>query len=323
MMKFVRLITTGGTIATTTKANRTAARLSANELIHRTVTDHDVDATVKIEEILQVPSWSLDARAMSQIAMTVRAAAREPEVSGVVMTHGTTTMEYSAYLADLFVDTDVPVVFTGAMRNADAPDADGPRNLADALRVAIHDGSRSIGVVVCFAGKVFGARDVRKNHREALDAFTGGSLGTIGESGFNLVNQPRRPRIFKEPIEPNVGMVKAFPGCGRDQIDLLVAGGSRGIVVEGLPGSGGIPPEMQPGLRDAAQKGLPVVVASRAPLGRVPSPPTGGTEAPLQDMDLISAGDLTTEKAWVLLMAVLGETSDRQALRKIWHEVAG
>jgi L-asparaginase len=315
------LLATGGTIATVTEGGTSAARLSAHELLAPSASGLAPELRVEVEEISRVPSWQLDSGAMHKIAMRARAAAGDPEVTGVVVTHGTSTMEYTAYLTDLFLAGDVPVVFTGAMRMADRADADGPRNLRHALAVASSPESRSVGAVVCFAGGVFAARDVCKMEREAVDAFGGGLIGTVDDRGVVIGSRPRRPRRFDGAIEPKVALVKAYPGAGRAQVDAMLDEGALGMVVEGFPGNGGVPPGMQVGLGAAVETGIPVVLSSRAPHGKISSPPTGGTGDPLRELGLISAGDLTAEKAWVLLMAALGETHDRDVVREIFQEV--
>jgi L-asparaginase len=317
------LLATGGTIATVTEAGTSTARLSAAELLGPAEGDLAPEMRVEVEDVSRVPSWHLAPQEMHEIATRACASASDPRIAGVVVTHGTSTMEYTAYLADLFLAGDAPIVFTGAMRMADRPDADGPGNLRDSLIVASAIESRSIGAVVCFAGEIFAARDVRKVERVATAAFTGGRIGSIVNGGLVLEVRPRRPRRFAGRIEPRVAIVRAYPGAGRAQVDAALHEGALGIVVEGHPGAGGVTPGMLVGLGAAVEQGIPVVLSSRAPHGKIPSPPTGGTGDPLRDLRLISAGDLTTDKAMVLLMASLGETRDNEALRRIFREVAG
>lgn len=321
-MPRVRLIATGGTIATVSHRNTTSARLSASELLEQ-AQPLPPDIEVDIEDFSRVPSWSLDARSMHQIALRARAAATEPGNSGVVVTHGTSTIEYTAFLTDLLLPGEAPVAFTGAMRTADDHDSDGPRNLRDALAVAAAADARSMGAVVCFSGAIFPARYAQKVQRQAIDAFTGPVAGAIDHRGVVVGHPAWRPRVFEGTIEPEVSLVKAYPGAGRAQIDAALKEGSLGIVIEGLPGSGGIPTKMSQGVRAAVDAGVPVVLSSRAPYGCVPSSPTGGTGDPLRDLDLISSGDLTPEKSWVLLAVALGEAHhDRDGVRKIFQEVA-
>ena len=155
---------------------------------------------------------------MAGIATAARDAARQPEVRGVVVTHGTTTLEYTAFLADLFLDVDTPVVFTGAMRRADHADPDGPRNLRDAVEVAASDEARGDGALVVFSGRILHASGAWKARRMDLDAFVdlGGQLGRVSNGLIEVAatSEPRgrRPDPFAGRIDPNVALIKAVPG---------------------------------------------------------------------------------------------------------------
>ena len=240
------------------------------------------------------------------------------------MTIGTSTLEYGAFMTDLFLEVDNPVVFTSAMRRADQTDPDGPSNLRDAIDVAKSDESWGRGVVVCFHGKLMSARGVWKLHREDVDAFVAwdGDLGAVHDGSVTYFRESVRPQPFARAINDSVVLVKAYPGADGFLIDAAVSRGVRGIIVEGLPGVGGLPPMMHASVRDAVDKGVVTVVASRAPAGKIPNPPTGGTGSPLADLHLVSAGSLTAEKAWVLLMAVLGESTDPETARLRFENVA-
>ncbi len=321
----VKLLTTGGTISTAydPRLSRTRPALSGAELLG-SLGNLDGIAGVDIEELFRVPSWALGPAEMFLVAQAARDAAASGTYAGVVVTHGTTTLEFSAFMADLYLDVEAPVVFTGSMREADVADTDGPRNLRDAIRVAASAEARGKGALVCMNGDVLAARDATKLHRTAVQTFVGleGPLGHVDRDLVAFYREPLRRRVFHRPIEPAVALVKAYPGAGRQQVDAVVGAGVRGIVVEGLPGAGGVPPAMQEGLRDARARGVTLVLASRSPLGRVLPYAAGGTGAPLRELDLLFAGTLTAEKAWVLLMAALGETGDPAELRAIFLALA-
>lgn len=319
--RFVRLLATGGTIATiTTPSGRTAPVVEAETLASLVSTP---GVPVRPEQMTQTPSWALGPEEMWGLAKRARDAAHESGCLGVVVTHGTSTLEYSAFFADLAHDTDVPVVFTGAMRRSDDPAADGPRNLSAAVRVASSPEARCRGVLVCFAGDILAARDVWKAERAAERAFVGlgGPVGSITGTDVRFTRLMPRTRAFEGSIERRVALVKAYPGADGSIIDVAVAAGARGLVIEGMPGAGGVPPAMREALAKAVERCALVVLASRAPFGRLPDA-GGGTGSPLANLPLASAGDLTAEKAWVLLCVVLGGANERADAKRRFEEVS-
>jgi L-asparaginase len=266
---------------------------------------------VAVEDVSLTPSWALAPRDMQRIALRVREVARSGEFDGVVVTHGTQTLEYTAFLTDLFLDSNVPVVFTGAMRLASSPDSDGPNNLREALNTAASEEYAGMGVIVSFAGRTISARSAWKWSRSESDAFRSADSA-----------RSRRRRTFSGEIEPRVGMLKVHPGAGSEALTALVDSDLRGLVIEGLPGQGGVPQPMHQTLRAAAAR-MPVVLSSRAPSGFLSSSPTGGTGEPLRGLGLISARGLSSEKAFVLLMVALAEVTKREDVNAIFDEVGG
>jgi L-asparaginase len=318
----VALLTTGGTISTTADpvTGLSTPTLGAGEL--RALAEVP-DVTVRVRELSKVPSWTLDPPAMARIAIAARDAAREPDITGVVVSHGTSTLEYTAFLADLVLDGPATVVLTGAMRRADDPRADGPTNLRDAVLVAASPSARDVGAVVVFAGHIIAARRAWKARRVDSDAFVGldGDIGRIADSHVEMFRRPARVTPFSGRLEPRVGFVKAVPGADGSLVEAALAETPRGLVVEGLPGVGGIPPAMRDAVLAAAAR-IPVVLASRAPFGLLPESPTGGTGEPFRDAGLLSAGDLSAEQAWLLLMAALADGKTDSDVRARFLAVA-
>jgi L-asparaginase len=320
--RVVALLTTGGTVSTTTDGatGRSASTLGADELAGLAAMP---GITFDRRALSQVPSWTLDPAAMARIAIAARDVARVPSVTGVVVSHGTTTLEYSAFLADLVLDVDTPVIFTGAMRRADEPDPDGPQNLRDAIAVAVEPASRGRGVLVVFAGQIVAGGRVWKAQRTDAAAFIGldGDMGSVIDGAVELGRSPSRGIPFSGRLETRVGFVKAVPGADGAMVEAAERANPRGLVIEGLPGVGGIPPGMTEAVRDAAAR-MPVVIASRAPFGRLPAVPTGGTGEPLRDVGLWSADNLTAEQAWLLLMMTLGEGGTRDEMDRRFASAA-
>jgi L-asparaginase len=322
MASLVTLLTTGGTVATTylKESGRSVPTARPHELAALAAVD---GVRIQARSIRQAPSWALDPAAMAEIALAAREAAREPGIDGVVVTHGTTTLEYTAFLTSLVVDGSTPVVLTGAMRRADDPDADGPGNLRDAIRVVSSRVPRAEGVFTVFAGRILAARRCWKARRMDTDAFvdTGGQIGSVVDGAVTLQGDPPPSAGFSGRLVTNVAFVKAVPGLDGRAIERILADDPAGIVVEGLPGVGGVSPDMHASLIGAARD-RPVVLASRAPFGRLPEVVTGGTGEPFRDAGFWSAGDLTAEQAWLLLMSVLGEGGTPDDVRAQFHAIA-
>jgi L-asparaginase len=324
VIRHVRLLATGGTIATTIDpvTGRSASTLGADVVALATVKGVEVSVDV----VASQPSWALDPVDMARIASLAVGVAGEAGVDGVVVTHGTTTLEYTAFLTDLFVRGVAPVVFTGAMRRADDPAPDGPDNLRDAVAVAASTEARGHGALVVFAGRIIDGRHAWKANRSHVDAFvdlSGSQLGRVSQEEVSMV-APRRPRTaLAATIEPHVAFVKLVPGAGGDVVDGALSSGPAGLVVEALPGSGGVPALALPSLRAAAER-IPVVIASRAPFGTQSRVPTGGTGEPFDGIPFLSAGRLSAEAAWLLLMAILGQggNHDRSTLRSTFDAIA-
>jgi L-asparaginase len=305
--KRIALLTTGGTIATTTNSStgRTVPTLGVSLADLADVEGIDL----AVEEVSNVPSWRLDPLAMMRIAKRAVTCAETAGVDGVVVTHGTTTLEYTAFLVHLLLRSNTPVVLTGAMRRADDPEPDGPANLRDAVLVAAGPEARGLGALVVFAGRIIGggrAWKANRSEREAFVDLSGRDVGSIHDDAISIDDRPARLQPFEGHLEPRVRLVKLMPGADGSGIEAAAISGARGLVVEALPGSGGVPPGAVEALSSAAAR-IPVVVASRAPFGRQPDAPTGGTGEPLAGIPLISARALSAEQAWLLLMLVLGE----------------
>jgi L-asparaginase len=223
---------------------------------------------------------------------------------GAVVTHGTDTLEETAYLLDLVLRTDRPVVLTGAMRTADDPAWDGPANLVASVAAVTDWRDRPPGVAVMMAGTLHAARSVVKSHTDALDAFSS------VDQGLSV-----RERIATDRIEARVELVDAYVGADAKFIRHAVATGARGIVIAAL-GRGNVPPAMLSGVREAVAAGVVVVVCSRC--GRGQTAPRYGYEGggvTLQDAGALFAGDLPAPKARIKLMVLLGAGAAAETIR--------
>ena len=293
----VVIIGTGGTIAGTaaTAAAHTgyqAGALGVEALIAAVPALQG--QALEGESLARIDSCDMDHATWASLAARVALHLQRAEVCGVVITHGTDTLEETAYFLHRVLAASKPVVLTAAMRPATALSADGPQNLLDAVTVARHAGAR--GVLAVLAGRVHAGADLRKLHGYRVDAFSSGDAGALGavEDG--------RPRLFRAwPAEavheaatrlpdakdwPAVDLVTSHAGARGRTLDALVAAGAQGIVIAGT-GNGTVHAELLAAARRAESQGVVVRRASRCVLGGVvgTSPdalPSAGTLTPVQ-----------------------------------------
>lgn len=269
----------------------------------------DMAASGQIEAhgVAQVDSKDMGWPVWQALAGAVDAALARPEVTGIVVTHGTDTLEETAWLLHALLAATRPVVLTCAMRPATALSADGPRNLVDAVAVAQDAGAR--GVLTVCAGVIHGAQDVTKSHTWALDAFSSGDAGPMGHVVHGAVRwqRPAPPgagasgdgrlaqRLSAVGVLPRVDILLNHAGADGANVRDLLRGGARGLVVAGT-GHGTLAAPLEAALREAVAAGVPVVRATRCAAGGV---------ARWADDPFIGAGTLNAAKARVTLQLAL------------------
>lgn len=311
----VRLIATGGTIA-----SGRAGSLSATELKELNPELNDI-AELSVEDYLTIGSSRMTPELQFGLAEHVNALFRdEPDLSGIVITHGTDSLEETAFLLDLLLESDRLVVFAAAMRAPRQSDTDGPRNLVNAVRLAASEGARGLGVLVTLNDEFHAARDVRKTHTVATNAFTSPGFGPLGyfdgESIYLARRPARRLTLLVDSIEPRVTLIRLFAGSDGSQVRAAVVSGQRGIVLE-VFGRGNVPPDVMDAVRDARAKNIAVVFTSR----------TGGGRVVLDDdakrSGVVSGEDVDGLKARLVLVAALGTTNDPEKLRSYFRLLSG
>jgi L-asparaginase len=322
----IRILATGGTIAgAQTGAGRGyhAATLSIEALV-AAVPQLAALARLDVEQVAAIGSQDMDEQVWLKLAQRAQAALDDPAVAGVVITHGTDTMEETAYFLNLVVRTEKPVVLVGAMRPATAISADGPMNLYNAIAVAVHPQARGRGVLVVANDEIHFAREVSKTNTTQLGTFKAthrGLAGIVNAGRLHLYAPPVRRHTAASEFAPakftalpRVDIVYAHAGMGGEHIDAAVRAGAKGIVVAGV-GDGNMTAAALAAATSAAQTGIAVVRSSRTGGGVIER----NIEVDDDRHGFIAAEELNPQKARVLLQLGLTRTADTNALQELFY----
>lgn len=325
-MSKVFLITTGGTIASKrdSATGDVVSSVSAEEL-KATLHDPLDGIDVEVEEFCNVGSYALDLPTVLGLTRRVAETLRREDCAGVVVTHGTDTMEESAFMADLLAGSDKPIVFTGSQRPFDEPGTDGPRNIADSIRLAASPAARGLGAVICFEQEFHAARDATKSHTSRVDTFVSAEHGKLGEIDGERIVVHRHPAVRRSYAIPeavaDVELLKVAMGTSGRFIPYVVENGAKAIVLEGF-GRGNVTPAVTAAAADAIGKGVAVIVTSRCQRGRVKPIYGNGGGRTLAEAGAIFAGDLSAVKARILASVLLGLGVDDARLRAEFEHLA-
>lgn len=320
----VRLIATGGTIAMKIDPVKKAPvpAISGEDLVS-TVPEIASVARVEVENLSNVPSDYMDPPRWIELQRAVAKALARPEVAGVIVSHGTDTLEETAWFLDLTVASEKPVVLIGAQRNASEKDFDGPRNLLNAARVAVSPEARGKGSMIVLNNQVNAAREAGKWNTSSVETFRSGDFGFLGIADTDRVVFYRSPTrrqhvaLVADKL-PYVEIVQMYGGADGTLVRAAVAAGAKGIVVQAL-GWGNVNVPMYEAIVEAIGKGVAVVISTRVPTGRVlPVYGFKGGGKTLKEAGAIFADDLSPQKARLLLMLALQSPQKAAEIQKLF-----
>lgn len=318
----VAIIFTGGTISMKVDPRLKAAipALSSEEIMAM-VTNIEKLADIEVINYSNIASPHITPAMMLDIAKLVKETTSRDDIVGVIVTHGTDSLEETAYLIDLMIDTHKPIVIVGAMRNSSELGYDGSSNLAAAICTAASKSARNKGVLVVMNNEVNAASEVTKTNTLSLDTFKSPEFGPLGIVDNDEVifyrNIVSRQFIDTDILEDKVALIKSVPGIESDILNFYIDSGYKGIVIEAM-GRGNVPPALIPGITRAIQHYIPVVMVSRCPTGRVLD--TYGYEGGgkhLRELGVILGGNLPGQKIRIKLMLALGLTKDLSEIQEI------
>lgn len=322
----VMILATGGTIAgsgdSDTRAAYKAGEVPVEDLI-QAVPEIQELAQIKGEQISNIGSQDMDIDTWLRLSARINEIYEQNLADAVVITHGTDTMEETAYFLSLTVDSNQPTVLVGAMRAATSMSSDGKRNLWDAIQVAIAPESKDKGVLVAMNEKIFDARSVEKTHTTNMEAFgapNGGPIGVVFDGKVryyteNLMKPPHKFDIREFGNLPRVDIVYGYVGAEPQIVDFSVKNGALGIVYAGV-GNGNFSQSAQNSLSFAVENGLIVIRSTRIGAGRV----TLDNEVDDEALGFVVADDLSPQKARILLMLALTQTTDRGEIQQMFFE---
>ncbi|HEY5582349.1 MAG TPA: asparaginase [Rhodoferax sp.] len=317
------MLATGGTIAMKNDPVKGPVPAISGEDLVATVPGIGKIASMEVHNISNVPSDYMDEGRWQSLQQATMEALRRPEVAGVVVSHGTDTLEETAWFLDLTVNSPKPIILIGAQRNASDFDFDGPRNLLNAARLCVSSEAREKGAMLVMNGQINAAREVMKTHTSDVETFKSGDFGFLGNVDEDRIVFYRSP-TRRQSITLNAGklpyieIVAMYGGATGNMVRAAADAGAKGLVIQGL-GWGNVNMPMYTAIVDVIKKGIPVVISTRVPNGRVlPHYGFTGGGKTLQDAGAIMADNLSPQKARILLMLALQADKTPAEIKKMF-----
>jgi L-asparaginase len=323
----VHILATGGTIAgvstAANKTNYTAGQVAVGALLSAVPGLNDL-ADITGEQIVNIGSQDMNNEVWLKLAKRINALLAG-DVDAIVITHGTDTMEETAFFLNLVCHSDKPIILVGSMRPSTSMSADGPQNIYDAVSAAIDPASKGKGVMIAMNGLLLGAHSVLKTNTTSLDTFQdpdGGPLGYIFNGKVFYKMNPMKKHTTQSPFNvdnltslPKVGIVYSYANIEGDIVEPLLKAGYKGIIHAGV-GNGNIHKNVFPVLEKARKQGILVVRSSRVPTGAT----TLDAEVDDNKYQFIASQELNPQKSRVLLMLALTQTNDWQKIQQYFNE---
>ena len=304
------------------KSGGAVPRFSGQELLKK-IPEAKKLADISFYDFGKYPGPHVTPEIMMELSKQLRRRLAQKKYDGIVITHGTDTLEETAYLIDLTIKTEIPIVFTGSMKNSSEPNWDGPKNLIDSILVCLNKNSKGMSTLVCMHGEVNAASEVTKIFSNEFETFQSLDFGMLGFVQKGRVVYNRLPRFLEiintNKINTNVDLLTVYAGMDEKFFRHSADSGVDGLVIEAL-GVGNVPPAAFKGIEYVIKKNIPVVLVSRCPAGEtdyIYSYPGAGKH--LHDLGVIFTDYLNGQKARIKLMLALGKTTDRKILKKIFE----
>lgn len=316
-----QMLATGGTIAMKIDPVKKAPvpAISGEDLLAVTPEIGNY-ARIEVNNLSNVPSDYMDPPRWIGLQKAANEALARKEVAGVIVSHGTDTLEETGYFLDLTIDSEKPVILIGAQRNASESDFDGPRNLLNAARVCADDSAKGKGAMLVLNNQINAAREVIKAHTSDVESFNSGDYGVLGHVDKDKVRFYRAPLrrqhvpLISESLE-RVDIVPMFGGADGSMIKAAIDNGAKGIVIQAL-GWGNVNIPMYEAIKEAVEQGVTVVISTRVPNGRVlPAYGFQGGGQTLKEAGALFADNLPPHKARILLMLALQHTQSPEKLQ--------
>ncbi len=322
-MNKILIVFTGGTFSMKIdeKTGGAVPFFHGEELIEMIPQSREL-AEVEIYNFGNRPGPHMTPELMLELSKVIKKEIERDDIEGIVVTHGTDTLEETAYFLDLTVKTEKPIVVIGAMRTSSEPDWDGPRNLLDAMYIINEKNSKGMGVLVCLNGEINAASEVTKTHTENIETFRSLDFGALGFVDRGRVIYNRLPKnlevIETDRIDSNVDLLKVYAGMNDKFFRFSADSGAHALIVEAL-GVGNVPPAAFEGIEYVVKKGIPVVLVSRCPAGEtldIYGYPGAGKW--LKKLGVIFSEYLNGQKARIKTIIALGKSESPEGLRKFF-----
>jgi L-asparaginase len=323
-MPAILMIFTGGTISMTIDQATGGAvpSLNGNQILGR-MRQPAQACDIEVLEYGQFPGPHVTPSMMYELAVLTHEATQRADIIGVIITHGTDTLEETAYFLDLSLDTEKPVILTGSMNHSDDPGWDGPTNISDSIMTILSGQFKGLGVMVCLNGEINAANEVTKTHTQQRDTFMSFDFGPLGRIFEGRPVFLRRPFLHEHlglviPREP-VHILKCYAGMEITPFRTIIDHGIKGLVVEAM-GTGNVPPAAFDGIVEALGAGIPVVLVSRCPRGAIDDVyGYYGAGRNLRKCGVDFTRYLNGQKARIKLMLALGKELTKQERTRLFE----